>query len=76
VLYAKCLAPFGLFSQADLLSYPDKKVQSLGNQLKHIKKIRDKADYNKLNKKFYHYEASRLLSSAKKISIEVKNFLQ
>jgi len=59
---------------ADLLSYPDKKVQSLGNQLKHIKKVRYKADY-KLNKKFYRHEASRLLSSAKKISTEVENLV-
>jgi uncharacterized protein (UPF0332 family) len=53
----------------------DKRLKSLGNKLKVTKELRHKADY-KVDKNFTRYEASRTLSHAQKISLEVEDFLQ
>ncbi|EDN67866.1 bacteriophage protein [Beggiatoa sp. PS] len=53
----------------------DKRLKSLGNQLKMARQLRHKADY-KVDTKFTRYEASRVLSYVQKIVLEVDNILQ
>jgi len=54
---------------------PDKRLKSLGNKLKMARQLRHKADY-KVDIRFTRYEASRALSYAQKIVLEVDHFLQ
>jgi uncharacterized protein (UPF0332 family) len=53
----------------------DKRLKSLGNQLKMARQLRHKADY-KVDIKFTRYEASRVLSYVQKMVLEVDNILQ
>lgn len=59
----------------DLLSHPDEKVRTLGRKLRQMKTLREKADYQ-LQVKFSRYEATQLISLAKKMGSEVDDFLQ
>lgn len=58
----------------ELLSHPDQRLKSSGNQLATARDCRTKADYF-LGKKFSRYEAERLLIHTQKMLLAVDEYL-